>query len=202
MALADILARIEADAAGEAAEIVAAAEAAAMLVAAESAESAERLHATAVEQARREARRDADTLLAGARLSARDRALGARAELIDEVMELARRALADLDDEQYARLLAGHVASAARGGERILLGGEDRERLRDRILPSVSSVAGERAAVLDDLAVSDEGAPFARGLMLVGSRVRTDISLEAIVAERRGQLEMVVADVLFPAEEQ
>ena len=200
MALADILTRIEADAAAEAGEIVAAAEVAAAMVDAETRETTERLHASIVEQAEREARREADTILAGARLAARDRALAARAELIDEVMNRAHAALIALDDEAYAAFFADRIVRSARGGELILLGADDRPRLEERILPAVERASAQHGETLEALALGDEAAPFAHGVMLVGPRMRTDLSLDAIVDERRGELEMIVSDVLFGAE--
>ena len=47
------------------------------------------------------------------------------------------------------------------------------------------------------LQVSTEPAPFERGVLVEGDRVRTDLSLTAIVEERRDELELVAAEVLF-----
>ena len=80
------------------------------------------------------------------------------------------------------------LASAAALG---LVGG----LVTDRLSPGregetdAASTAGEARRTLRD--------GFDHGVMLVGSRMRTDLSVEAVLGERRGELEMIVAGVLF-----
>lgn len=191
MALQDIIDRIERDAADEAGRLIDAAGARAdsireEAVAKAAAYTAETL--TAIEKA---ARREAETLVVNARLHVRDESLASRRAWIDEAFARSVAALAQLPDAEYAEFLAKRIADAARGGERLLLGAADVSRG-----PAIAAALARIAPDLK-LVVTDGAATFDRGALLVGDRVRADLSLEAIVEERRDELELVIARVLF-----
>ena len=140
------------------------------------------------------AAREADTVVVNARLAARDAEVTARRELIGETLTAAADSLAALPDQHYARYLARNIATAARGGETLRFGSADVGR--------ASAVVSVLADIAPGLAVTvaDAPAPFERGALLEGDRVRADLSLTALIAERRDELEVVVARTLFDEE--
>lgn len=194
MALADIIARIGSDAAEKADALIAEAEAQATRIIEAARATAERDSARTVDAARSDAARDAETIVVKARLAARDALVQRQRELIEETLAATAEALAALPDERYVSWLAGRVAAVARGGETLSLGALEHHReaaLREvlrRIAPELT------------LIVADTPAPFERGALLQGDRVRADLSLEALVADRRDELELVAARVLFAEE--
>jgi vacuolar-type H+-ATPase subunit E/Vma4 len=194
VALADIIARIGSDASAKADAIVAEAEerAAGIVEAAQAA--AERDSARTLDAARAKAQRDAETIVVKARLVARDALVQRQRELMDEALAVTARELAALPDERYVPWLAGRIAAVARGGETLSLGASDRDRSE--------AVRAELARIAPELTLieTDTPAPFERGALLQGDRVRADLSLEAIVADRRDELELVAASVLFAEE--
>jgi len=194
VALADIIARIESDAATTAHSIIADAEVRAARTLAAGHATAERETALSLASAHAVAERDAETVVVKARLAARDALVTLQRELIDEALAATADALASLPDERYVPWLATRIAAAARGGESLSFGALDSDRAAavraelDRIAPELKLEAGEAPA------------PFERGALLQGDRVRADLSLEAVVADRRDELELVVARVLFSEE--
>ncbi len=190
MALADIIERIDADAESEAAELIADAEARAAALNADADAVAKKILADSHAAAEREAGRMADTIVVNARLAARDRAVTARRVLVDEALSAAAEKLSVLSDAEYAAFLGAKIAAAARGGETLSLGSADAKRL-DAIVAAVREIAPHLG-----LMVSDAPAPFERGAMLHGERVSADLSLPALVAERRDDLELVIMQAL------
>lgn len=186
MAITDILARIEGDAAADAAEIVAAAEAeAARIVSTAEATVAAEWEA-ALEAADRNAAEEAATLLAGARLAARDSLLAAKRDLAERVLERAREALETLPDAAYLELIGDAVEAAVRGGESVAIASVDAARL-----------AGLGQRLGSRIPVSTEPAPIERGALLAGDRVRVEVSPAALIADRHEELLHVAVRALF-----
>lgn len=189
MAITDILERIGADAAEEAAVIVGAAEAEAARIvsAAESALAAEQR--TALSAAERDSAAEAATLLANARLAARDALLAEKHCLAERVLARAEDALAALPDDEYAELIAAGVARAAAGGETLAIAAADATRLGG--LADALAKRGVRVTP------ASSPAPITRGVLLTGDRMRVEVSPAALVADRRDELLLVAARELF-----
>lgn len=191
MALADIITRVQSDAESEAAAIIDRAQARADAARAEATAKAKAFHEEAIATARRDGEREAARVIVSARLAGRDSGLADRRALIETVLAQTALALTTLPDADYATLLARRIASAARGGETVRLGSADSGR-RESIAEALRLIEPGLVVVF-----SDEPAPFERGAFVEGSRVRADLSLSAIVEERRDDLELVIASTLF-----
>ncbi len=193
MALADILRKIAEDAAREADAIVLEAEQAADEVRAQARTAATAKHERIVAEARERAEAGARTRLARARITARDSALAARREMVERVRAEAVARLEARPAPQYAALIATEVARFARGGERLHIAEADRERLESE-LPAALAAAGA------DVEVAGVTDAISHGVLLAGDRVRTEISVAAIVAEHADTLTTRIAEVLFDDE--
>jgi len=193
VAIEDIVAKIHADAEAEAGEIVAAAEDDAQRVVAEATARGAAAAERTLERERMLAVRDAETLLANARLKARDAGLAARLALAAEALERAEAALAALPDAEYAALIARAVAESATGRETVLVAAADVARLR-ATLPAALAAAGVT------LPMGDEPADAAAGVVLSGGGVRVEVSPAALVAARRDELLAEADRLLFPKE--
>lgn len=194
MALADIITKLEADALEEAARIIEAAEQRAAVIQADAERAVEEHRAATLGAADADARREAARIVVSARIEARDGVLVQRRQLIDEVLEAAADRLASAPDRDYATFLARRISHAARGGETLLLGSADSRR-SEAVAEALRMIAPGL-----QLIVATDPAPFERGALIEGDRVRADLSLEAIVEESREELELVVASVLFAEE--
>lgn len=192
MAIADIITRIEHDAVAEADTLLAAAqERADAKVAAARAEAqrdAARIKARGAESAQVEAQ----TLLANARLAARDAFLGARKELAEQVLAGVRDALEALPDDEYAAFIAREAARVAVPGQRIRIAAADAGRLAD-----IGSLVAAHGI---ELAVEGEAADLARGVRVEGDGVRVEVSPAAYVAEHHGDMLQIAVRELFSEE--
>lgn len=194
MAIDDIVGRISEDAANEAASLVAASEQDAARVRDEATARADADAAETLARGRGLATRDAGTIVANARLAARDAAVSARLEAAAAVLEKAEAAFDALPDPEYAALIARGVAASAVGGETIVIGGRDGDRLT-ATLPAALAAAGAPEVTIGD--VSPDGG---RGVSVRGDRVRVEVSLAASIEERRGELLALADRELFGAE--
>ncbi len=194
MALADILQRIENDAAAEEAGIIADAERRAAEIREDARRLASERRDAALEAAKREAEKEAARIVVNARLSARDETVTRRRALIDKVIARAVERVVTAEDGQYARFLARRIAAVARPGESYRLGASDTGRAG-----AVAEALAEVAPGLN-LAFTPDPAPFDHGALVVGDRVGADLSLDAIVDEAREDLELLIAGILFGQE--
>lgn len=195
MALADIINRIEADAAAEAAQLLADADARAS----EALDTAGREAGEQAARIRANAERDADqevaTRLAGARLAARDKELIARRTLIDEAMIALSAAVEALPAEEYARFIGTRIASSVRSGDSVVVGTED------ATLVAAVRAAVETAAPGVELVWPSETAPFARGALVSSPRTRFEVTPRSVIESQRAELEIRLARALFDAGE-
>ena len=195
MALSDILGRIASDAAAEARAIeeAASAEAEAMLAAAT--RQAEEAAARIERESGRAADRDAETMLAGARLTVRDAEVGARGELIDRALVALEERIAALPDDTYTAFIARAVVEAAAGDETVCVAAADSRRLSG-LKSAIDALAAEQGQALL-LRFSDEAADVAHGVVLIGDRSSNDLSVAGIIQARRDDLVMKLASALF-----
>lgn len=189
MAITDLIERIEGDASSEAAAIMdaARAEAAQITARAEATAAAERQAALAA--AGQAASDERETLLANARLSARDGLLVRKREQAEAVLVRAREALESMPEAEYLELIAAAVERAATGDEMLAIASADADRLS-----GLAAALEQRGLAL---AVAKEPAPIDRGVLLTGDRVRVEISPASLVADARDQLLLVASQALF-----
>jgi len=190
VALADIIRRISDDAEREAAGLVLAAEqdSEQLRHAAEGRAEAERETTLASERAI--ARDEAATLLAGARLRGRDRLVAEKRVLIERVLVGVVHKMQELPDVEYAALIARGIAEVARGDESLVLAEADASRLREALPDALAK---------HDLEVSIEGSTseIEQGAMLVGKRMRVEISPASMVEARHAEMVALAGQVLF-----
>ena len=193
MAIDDIVTRIEGDATAEAEALLAQARTDAERTVAEARSRAAARAEQALERGLVAAKREAETLVAGARLAARDATLTARQALGAETLTRLEAALAALPDASYAELLAREIASAPLPAGTLRLGSADFARLRAALPAALASHAV-------DLSIEDAPADIERGVVLLGDRVRIEVSPASLVYARRAELEAEADRALFGEE--
>ncbi|MDO8950259.1 MAG: V-type ATP synthase subunit E [Actinomycetota bacterium] len=195
MALADILNRIGADAAVEAQAVLDAARAEADQSLAEARTRAGGA-ADGIERATaREASLTAETLLANARLEARDALLVAKRGVLDSALAVLGERIVALPDADYTAFLASAIVGAARGGERVLVATADAGRLEG--LQEAVKAAAQSAGRTLTLEFGGEKAAVAHGVVLLGTRDSVDLSVNGIIGAQRETLLMRLASLIF-----
>lgn len=194
MALADIISRIESDAAEEATAIVTQAQeqAASLLEAAE--RDAAASSAATLAAAQRAAAADASSLVASARLEARDEAVRAKRDVLAETLSAIVVAIEELPGDRYADFLGGLIAESVRAGDAVALSAAD-QPLAMQIRRVVEQRAGAMAVEW-----STDSASLPRGAVIVGERTRLTLTPESVIEARRDDLELKIATALFAPE--
>jgi len=193
MALKDIVSRIENDTQSEAGKILAETqrEAEALLEAARN-QAASAAHES-IERATRGADAQAGAIVAAARLRARDAMIAEKHALLDRVLREAVARVESLPDDEYATILVREAIAILRDDERIEVGRHDAERVAERI----SSMLRDAGF---DVSVDVATGAAEKGVVVHGKRVYAEISVAALVQERRFALEAIAADCLFGTE--
>jgi vacuolar-type H+-ATPase subunit E/Vma4 len=190
MSVADIVRKIEQDAAREAAEMVRAAEQDAAKARGEATTEAESRTARALAQAKIAAEDDAQMRIAAARLAGRDRMLAEKRVMIERVLRQATEKLLASSDAEYAKLLAEEAASASRGSEEVLLAQADEGRLSDHLADALKAAGAE-------VRIGGTTPDIGHGIMLVGDRSRVEVSVAAMVAAKQEECEATISRALF-----
>lgn len=199
MALADILNRIETDSTSEAAQLTDAARAEAERVLDDARSKAEEVAATMTSEAARDAALGAATIIANARLEARDSLLEAKRGLLESALDALAESIVALPDAEYQAYMARSIVHAARGSERVCVAPSDAGRLAG--LPDVvATVVGTEGRDLQ-LVFDPTPADIEHGVVLLGDRDRVDLSIVGIIDAQREDLVMRLASRIFVAEE-
>lgn len=199
MALADILNRIEADSTSEAQVLTEAARAEADRLLADARGKAEEAAEAIARDAARESGLQAATVLANARLAARDSLLSEKREVLDGALALLAERIVALPDAAYTAFLARAIVDAARGDERVLVAAADAGRLKG-LAAAVASTA-EAAGRRFELVYDDAPAAAEHGVVLLGERDSVDLSIAGIIDGQREELLMRLAARIFTPEE-
>lgn len=153
------------------------------------------------EQLLKEGRARADErhrqLVTSAHMDGRRQVLGAKEELINEVLEEAQRELARLPRERYARVLRDLLLAAAGEEEQeLILSPRDREDLGPELLEQVRTQRQEQGRPVR-LALAEETRPLEGGFVLRQGGVELNYSFFALLRSRQEELEAEVARILF-----
>jgi len=144
------------------------------------AEKAELLRKAAVEAEALKAR-----LISTAKLSVRDKKLAAKQQLIETVFAAAVQKLCEMDDAQYAAFLTRQLS-----GAELPVGTEI-------IVPERYWGKLDLSAIHPDLRLSVSNRRIDGGFVLVSPDSESNNTFEAMIANRRGELERIVAERLF-----
>jgi vacuolar-type H+-ATPase subunit E/Vma4 len=197
MALADIIRRIDGDAEAEAADITKDARARAEELIADANRRGERDASGILDRGSQDAESEAATIRAAARLQARDRLVAAKGALVEQALDATAAALTQLPDKQYVVLMARRIAAVSRGGERLRIAAADVARLKRALPAAIKKAAGHDL----ELRIEDEPADVEHGVVVEGERSVVDLSIAALIEERRSALAMLAAEILFGDDE-
>lgn len=201
MSLEKLLEKIESDAREEGRRILAEAE-----------EEAARVGKEAEEEARREAEAIARSfqiraenerlrIISRARLEGRIDLLAAKDQVLEEVFREVSESFKRLPGEEYRSWLkAVLLGSLSNGKEELVPSPHDRGLLAVGLLEELNEELRARG-LAGELRLSEEDAPFERGVILRGEKTETNLSAEAVLQRVREENEEEVSRILFGPEE-
>lgn len=133
-----------------------------------------------------------------AELQARRDLLRAKVGLLDEVFAAAQRALVELPEEEWRRMMRRLLLeSAVSGTETLAVPAGQRERLAG-LLPEVNEEL-KKNGLGGELKLAQEPAAIESGFILISRDYTVDCSVGTLIAERRAALEPEAARALFGA---
>ena len=142
-----ITARIEADAKAEADAILREAEEKAAAIREQYKSQAQAEEKSAEAAGREAAQRQAERLESAANMEAKKRLLAAKQDCLNEAFDKAQAQLLELDDGEYAQLLAKMAVKASKTGkEEIILNARDRERVGPQVVAWANTLLAEAVA--------------------------------------------------------
>ena len=135
-----------------------------------------------------------------AELEARKNSLDSKRQILEEAYLLAAKELAQLEEEKWKKLIIAIVNNASvTGQEKLCVPAKDLPKYKNGFLLEINAdltAKGKRG----ELALAEEAAPFADGVLLIGKNSDVDCSFATILQEMRRKTEREVAAILFGVE--
>ena len=192
-----ITARIEAEAAADAARIAEEAKVQADVIRAEGEKKAQESYWQKVQEGVKAAEDRVSRLGKAANMESRKSILNYKQVLVAEAFRLAEERLAALPEEKYVEFLAGQAARAAvTGKEELLLNEKDRSAVGEKTLAKANELL-KKAGKTGALTLSDETGSFAGGVVLRDGDISVNCTVEALMAEARESMASRVAAELL-----
>lgn len=136
--------------------------------------------------------------IATARLKARDKVVGTKQQLIDEAFEKAGVVIDEMNDQEYAKLVAGRLAEESSEGGDVVLDPAF-ESLNGQIIKEANDLLkknGRKAIKL-----SSEKRNIGRGFILVHEKIEQNYVFSRIFKVARDTYETAVAKTIFEGQE-
>lgn len=136
--------------------------------------------------------------IATARLKARDKVVGTKQLLIDEAFEKAGVVIDEMNDQEYAKLVAGRLAEESSEGGDVVLDPAF-ESLNGQIIKEANDLLkknGRKAIKL-----SSEKRNIGRGFILVHEKIEQNYVFSRIFKVARDTYETAVAKTIFEGQE-
>lgn len=133
--------------------------------------------------------------LAVARMEAAREYLAGKAALLDDVFAQARQRLQQLPDNEYRELMVRLMLAAVDSGEEEVIAGKGDARVDQKLVTEVNDKLKGRGR--GNLKLSDEKENLGGGFILRHGRIRTNVSINVLVARARQDLEIELAKDLF-----
>jgi V/A-type H+-transporting ATPase subunit E len=134
-------------------------------------------------------------LLAAARMEIRKGNLAVRRQLLDGIFATAAQRLRDLDDGQHLELINKLLLKAAHSGEQEVIVGTNEKRIEESFINRINSELASQQK--GSLRLSSHREDIDGGFILRQGKIKTNVSLEVLLARARQELQIELAKELF-----
>ncbi len=145
--------------------------------------------------ARKAAEEERMHLLAAARMELAKEYLAEKRRILDEVFQKARDKLLGLSDEQYKEFMTRLMTDAVRTGDEEVIIGEQEGLIDDEFIKQINRRLGPDYH--GNLKLSDQKQDIAAGFILGRGKIKTNVSIDVLLAQAREQLDIELAKQLF-----
>ncbi len=137
-------------------------------------------------------------LLAGARMQAAREYLAEKAGILDEVFAQVGKKVDELPEADYRELMAKLMVEAVETGDEQVVAGTNESRVDDKLVADVNQrLEGQGKG---NLTLAEDRHGLRGGFVLRRGRIRTNVSIDVLVAQARNDLVMELARDLFSQE--
>lgn len=192
-----ITARIEADAAAEAALMAQQTEAEAARIRAEAEKAAQEHYWERMKQGMKAVEDRAARLAGAAGMEAKKTILAFKQETVSAVFDAAQQQLLSMPKAEYIRFLTDKaVAACTTGRETLVFNAADKKAVAEKVVAAVNK-AMEAAGKPTEVTVAEETGTFAGGLIVRQGSVSCNGTIDALMAQARESMAAEVAAALF-----
>jgi len=158
---------------------------------------AERKKEELLEQAGKDAEEQKRRILGVAQLEARKELLAAKQEMIEEAFQKSLDQLTSMDEKSYLAIIREMLLNLVESGnETVIFSARDLEIISDGFWKDVNKALVDKGKE-GNLKLSRESREIKGGFILQAGGVEMNCSFEALLEEKRDQLETEVANILF-----
>jgi len=134
-------------------------------------------------------------LLAAARMDTAKEFLAEKRKILDEVFGQARRQLQDLPDDEYRNLVTKLMLAAVETGDEEVILDNDEKRIGQEFIKNINRELGPGCK--GNLRLSNERQKLGGGFILKRGKIKSNVSVEVLLAQAREDLEIELAKELF-----
>jgi len=151
------------------------------------------------EQLARDAAEDKlQRMLAGARVDSAKQLLAAKGDILNEVVERARKAVNELPDEDYLSWVMTTMKRAVESGDEKVIVGKDEKRINADFIRKVNGELG--SGFKGNLQLSDEKGDFSGGFILSRGRVQINVTTDVVIDDLYESMQIELSQNLFGSE--
>lgn len=148
-------------------------------------------------KAEKDGRDRKDRIISRAQLDARNSILKTKQELIDRVLSLTIKKIADMSNEEYSDFIEKLLLSTVEtGDEEILFSNNDRIRIKPDLIDNINKKL-ESSGKKGLLKISGEARNISSGFILRRGGLEMNCSIESQIRTLRDSLEGEIANLLF-----
>ena len=160
----------------------------------------EKIRLEAEEEAKLRAEEAVKRELSSKQMEARKSLLEFKQELIDQIFDLAYKQVIGLKDKEYKDFLKGLFHKTVEtGDEEVIIGKKDVKQITPSFIQSVNQEL-KKAGKEGKLRLGQPSPEIDGGFILRRGRKETNVTLSALFASAREELEVEVAEILFGEE--
>jgi len=134
-------------------------------------------------------------LLAAARMDIAKELLAEKRSLLDQVFDQARRQLQNLPDEDYRKLMTKLMLEAVETGDEEVIVDNEENRIDEKLIKRINEKLGPDRK--GNLKLADERQNLGAGFILRRAKIKTNVSIEVLLAQVRKELEIELAKEFF-----
>jgi len=134
-------------------------------------------------------------LLAAARMDLAKQLLAEKTKVLDEVFAQAQQKLQKLPDDKYRQLMVKLMLDSVETGDEEVIIDKNEKRIDQKLIDQVNEKFG--SGNKGNLKLSDEKQDIGTGFILKRGKIKTNVTLDVLLAQARKELEIELAKELF-----